>query len=188
MAPLDVDPVLFTKARSAYELGRARHALLGAWPVPLAVLAALRWNSSFAWLVTLGTLLLVTVVVLRWRGQELGRAVTPGLIAGIAPLLIPALTFHCVGGCVDCCAPSGISWCQASCLGAGVLAGAFVGFRAAQFGAGRPRFLLAALAVTAATGTLGCLLGGALGVAGMVAGIAAGTLPVLLLFPRVSTH
>ena len=65
-----------------------------------------------------------------------------------------------------------------------MIAGALVGFRAARAGEGGLRFGLAAVAVAATTGAMGCFVGGALGVAGMLAGLAIGAVPVFALVPR----
>jgi hypothetical protein len=48
------------------------------------------------------------------------------------------------------------------------------------------RFLLSGVTVAAVTGTMGCLLGGAIGVTGMFVGFAAGAIPVLTLLPRAA--
>jgi hypothetical protein len=127
MEPLDTLDTLARRARVAYERARLRHALLDAWPVPLAAVLASRLGSSASWVATLALLLFVAAVALRWRGRELGRGVPFGLLAGIAPLLAPAITLQCVQG---------------------------------------------------------CSLGGAVGVTGMVVGLAAAAIPILTLVPR----
>jgi hypothetical protein len=154
--------------------------------VLLAVLIALRQGSSTAWVATIGAGLLVGVVVLRWRGRELGRGVYPGIAAGIAPLILPSLTVECVGACTSACTPHFGMWCQVSCIAGGLAAGAFVGLRAAHVGPGWLRFLLSGIAVAAATGAMGCLLGGGFGVAGMLVGFGVGAVPVVMMWPRAA--
>ena len=187
MGQRDLSGAVAARARGAYERGRLRDAIVAAWPVLLAILIALRLGHSIAWIAAIGTALLVAVVALRWRGREIGRGVGPGLMAGIAPLIIPALTVNTLNTCsAVSCADNCALWCRLSCVGAGIVAGALVGFRAANVGPGWLRFLVSAIAVAAATGAMGCLLGGSVGVAGMLLGFAAGAIPVVALLPRTA--
>lgn len=183
----DLTASVAARARAAYERGRMRDAIVAAWPVLIAVLVALRLGHSVAWVATIGAGLFVAVVLFRWRGQEIGRGVGPGLTAGIAPLIIPALTVNSMNACsMASCAADCAMWCRVSCVGAGIIAGAVVGFRSAHVGPGWLRFLLSGVAIAAATGAMGCVLGGGMGVLGMLLGFAAGAIPVVALMPRAA--
>ena len=173
-------PVLRARARRVYETARFRGAVLGAWPVPVAALLGLRLGCSHAHVLPLATPLLFASIALLWIGRDYGRGVLPGMLAGLAPLVLPGLTMSCTDGC----SPEAMLWCRASCVTGGLLAGAIVGWRAAQFGHGSVRFAMVAAGVAMTTGAIGCLMGGAVGVAGMVLGFALGAVPALLLVPR----
>jgi len=168
------------RARQAYELARLRHAILSAWPVPLAGWLAHRLGASEQHVLALAVPLAVAAVAMMWRGGAVGRAVPPGLAAGIAPLILPGLAMNCASACSASCA----TWCATSCVAGGIVAGGIVGFRTARFGDGWWRFGIAAAAIAATTGAMGCFVGGAVGVVGMLAGFAFGAVPVLALVPR----
>jgi len=59
-----------------------------------------------------------------------------------------------------------------------------VGYRAARVGENGWLYGLTAAAIAAATGAMGCVLGGALGVTGMLGGMALGAVPLLALVPK----
>jgi hypothetical protein len=171
---------LAERARFAYEVGRLRRAIVRAWPIPLAALLAVRLGSTAAHVFALAVPLSVAAILLVWKGGVAGRAVAPGLAAGTAPLVLPGFAMDCAVACMASCQ----TWSTVSCVGAGVLAGAFVGYRAARVGDGGAAFTAVAAAIAATTGAMGCLVGGAVGVMGMLAGLAIGAIPVLALVPR----
>ena len=104
------------------------------------------------------------------------RAVRIGVLAGLPafalPLLVRSLGLVGLGeASLDPCLP-------ASFL-SGVLAGVVVSVRAVDEKY-HLSFWLAAVATTAVTGTLGCSVAGSAGVMGLMAGVVAGTAPVVL--------
>ena len=176
-----VEAGLATRARRAYELGRARTALRYAPIVAVAALAAMSCGRPAGLSCALGAALFLLTGALCFLGGIGGRAVVAGLLAGCAPLALPLLTrtlgYACLG---DRCA----SLCMPACVVGGIAAGAVVGLLSARW-IDTPRdelgFAASALAVAALTGCLGCTLAGAAGVLGMLAGVAAGSAPVLIL-------
>jgi hypothetical protein len=170
---------LEARARHAYEWGRAWHGLRAAVTVlPLVVLSSLGCGRSTA-TIAFGAALFGVVTTLRWRGEAAGRAVVPGMLAGVLPLVAPIaakLSGHCCLG-LSC----GVF--MSACLGGGALCGALVGWRLGRRGAGS-RELALTLVVAGLTGAMGCVSGGLSGVLGMVAGIVLGAAPGLLLVRR----
>src|SRR5687767_13965737 len=87
------------RARRAYELGRLRAALpvLG-WVAPMIVVSVAGcgpvWGAAVG-----GGLLAALCVGFKWRGQELARAVEPGLVGGMVPLSLPLVLEVTGHGC-----------------------------------------------------------------------------------------
>lgn len=172
--------LLMRRARFAYEAARLRRAIVRAWPVPVAALLAVRLGASNDHVLALAVPLAIAAIALVWKGGITGRAVAPGLAAGIAPLILPGLATDCALACSASCE----LWCRVSCVSGGVLAGGFVGFLAARLSDGGWRFGATAAAIAATTGAMGCFMGGATGVTGMLFGLAVGAVPVYALVPR----
>src|SRR5262245_50078837 len=83
------DAELRALSRRAYEGGRLRGALrTGVWVLPLAATAVLPCQTGVTGCALTGALFAV-VVALLWRGQTAGRAVMPGLMAGLVALALP---------------------------------------------------------------------------------------------------
>jgi hypothetical protein len=168
------------RARRAYELGRIRNAL----PVLALIVPATALSLSCCPLpgasLVCGGLLSALCVGLLWYGRAPGRAVWPGLATGLLPFLTP-LALHATG---HACAPGDCALMPAACVSAGLLAGALLGFVLTRFPENRRPSLFAAAVVAALAGSLGCVLMGASGVAGMSAGLVAGAAPVLLVLRR----
>jgi hypothetical protein len=163
-----------------YELGRARWAsriLLVVLPLLVAALVVGRPAPLVA---GLGGLLGATAFVLAMVHDRYARAVRTGVLAALPTLLIPVLmrALHVlpVGAGLDPCIP-------ASFL-SGIVAGWVVSRRVSEETKGLS-FWTAAVLVTALTGTLGCSVAGGSGVVGLMAGVVAGSAPVLL---RVAMH
>jgi hypothetical protein len=176
------DLALARRARLAYESARLRRAIVRAWPVPIAAWLAVRLGTSPSHAAVLAVALGVAAIVLVWRGGVSGRAVAPGLAAGTAPLVAPGLAMNCAVACSASCQ----TWCATSCVVAGILAGSLIGYRASREGHGGWQFAATAVAIAATTGAMGCAMAGAMGVTGMLIGLAAGTVPVFALVPRRS--
>jgi len=142
--------------------------------LPLLV-AALLFGRPAPLVATLGGLLAASAFGLAMVHDRYARAVRTGVLAGLPTLLIPLLirVLHVlpVGGGVDPCIP-------ASFL-SGIVAGWVVSSRATEE-TKRLSFWIAAVLATALTGTLGCSVAGGSGVVGLMAGVVAGSAPVLL--------
>jgi len=164
------------RMRAIFELGRlAWAARMLVVIVPLLFVA--RWigrPASLLWPV--GGALTLLAFGLAFVHLRYQRAAVAGIAAGLPALLLPWI-FRiagevCVGGkCFDPCLPS--------CLLTGAIAGGLVAMRAVK----EERhwsFWLAALAVAALLGTLGCSVAGGAGVLGLLGGVAAGSAPVLV--------
>jgi hypothetical protein len=155
-------------ARRAYELGRLGAAVRGAaWVTPFVGLTFLVHGPAPLTLV-LGAVLYATCGVLLWRGLHFGRAVGTGLLAGAVPLVVP-MAFRSTGAC--CVAGACWSTCMVACILGGLVAGSFIGARAAAQESSRGAFGLAAAAVAGLAGSLGCVAVGLGGVLGMAAAV-----------------
>lgn len=157
---------LATRARRASELGRLRAALRIGWLPVLLGACSLSSGGELASCVAVTSLLLLTVVALRWWRRSAALAARHGLAMGLVPLAAGLLA--CAAGARAGCAPGSIeaSWL---CVIAGAVAGAGVTLLAARRqGALAP--WLAATTVASLTGALGCL---ALGLGGLLAMLAA---------------
>lgn len=174
MAPI-TEQGLARRGRWIYELGRARWAsrmLLVVLPLLVAALLVGRPASLVA---GLGGLLGATAFALAMVHDRYARAVRTGVLAGLPTLLIPVLVraLHLlpVGAGVDPCIPASFV--------SGILAGWVVSRRASEE-TKRLSFWIAAVLATALTGTLGCSVAGGSGVVGLMAGVVAGSAPVLV--------
>jgi hypothetical protein len=126
----------------------------------------------------LGGLLTLLCLGLGWWGRQWDRAVTPGLLAGLFPLLLPFV----VSGAGHICYSFGCrAFCFMTCVGGGLGAGAVLAFAALRRSEGHERFLLASGLVATLCGSLGSVLYGLSGVLGLVAGLALISMPVLVL-------
>jgi hypothetical protein len=168
--------LLRARARRAYELHRAGDALRLATVVIVAAAAALACGRPAPLVCAVCVPAFPLVAFLSWRGGVEGRAMAPALGAGLAALALP-LAVRMVGhACVgDAC----MTLCQPACIVAGAAAGAYIGLRAAREDE-QLRYAVAALAVAALLGALGCSLVGGVGVLGMLAGAVGAGTPVLV--------
>lgn len=163
------------RGRRAYEQARLRLGVrAGLLALPLTALSLL-FAEAPSMSLSAGALLAATVGFLRFSGNELERAIVPGLLAGSPPLLLPMLlrksAWCCVGGM---CAPL----CLAACIAGGMLAGAAIGLLSAREAQRRSAFVFAAGTVATLTGTLGCAAGGVSGMAAMLVALLATSGPV----------
>jgi DNA-directed RNA polymerase specialized sigma24 family protein len=174
--PGEPDLRLEARAGRAYELGRLRAALRLAPLVLAAAGAAIVCGRPLAVTCALAVALLLLSVGLAYAGGSAGRAVSPGLLAGAAPLAAPLLMATVGHACFGpVCASLGLP----ACILGGSLAGVFLARTTARRDADL-LFVLAALAVAAMTGSLGCTIAGVAGVLGMLAGVVVGGAPVLV--------
>ncbi|WNG38726.1 hypothetical protein F0U60_37845 [Archangium minus] len=167
------------RARWAYEWGRLRAAVPGAMPaVGLTFLVLLLEHRLKPSVLLVGGLLVLGCLGLGWWGRQWGRAVAPGLLAGLIPLLLPFL----VRGAGHVCYSSGCrAFCLMTCVVGGLAAGAFLSLASLRIQEGRERFILTSGAVASLCGALSCILYGLSGVLGLVAGLALVSTPVLIL-------
>ena len=161
-------------ARAAFERAHLVAALRGlAISAAVAVLAiGLHRTDDTTWLV--GGSLAITLGVLGWRGGAWRRGAFAGVLAGLPPLIVPAIIVAAGNGghCASCA--DGASWtCLLACFGTSSLVGMFVGHRAST-DASPPRFATAAIASAALTGLLGCGTTGLGGAIGVIAWLVAG--------------
>lgn len=184
MAPKLTSDDLRERARRAYEHGRLRTALLGS--LPLLAIAAIAGLIEHQWaLVAIsGSLLFAASAWFRWRGLGLGRGVLPGVLAGVVPFVaIHAARYagHVCSGAVC------FSWCIPACAMGGVVAGLVIARVARASGTTISTWASAGV-MAALTGSLACACVGVFGIAGLVAGLLVGSIP-LALRPHVSsTH
>jgi hypothetical protein len=172
--PID-NAALQAKARAAYEAGRVRQALASLLLVMPLVACSLYICGTPAVSLSVGALVAAVVVVLDWRGQELGRGARLGLMAGVAGFVLPVV-FHATGWCCRLGIEQGI------CVASGVAAGLIVATRLKTVARERALRLAASAGVVAAlTGALGCAFLGVGGVLGVAGGVLAVTMPAVLL-------
>jgi hypothetical protein len=142
------------------------------WGLVLCAVA-LRSNAGASTL-ALGAAFTALLVGYGWWGGVPGRAVVPGVLGGVMPLLVPPLVV--ASGHV--CASGGRAFCLLACVGGGVLAGLLItraasGSPVGERGrGGRARH---------ACGALTCVLYGMSGVIGLMTGLALASAPGLVL-------
>jgi hypothetical protein len=174
MASFEIaEDALRQAARRAYEIGRLQSALTrGAAAGLLALPGFLLCQRSSLAAICLGGFALV--VAAAWvRGEGWAEGARAGAIAGIVPCLLPA-AIAAAGGDYCAAAFAGIPW---SCGLGGVAAGALLGLRH-RTASGLPFWASAVVALGFAA-SLGCLPAGAMGFAGLAAGVLAGGAPAL---------
>ena len=167
---------LAARARRAYELGRlgfAARVLM--YVVPIVALAFMSAAPATMGMVGIAGFLGIFAVGMIWYGGAPGRAVGPGLLAGMIPLVVSivlrATDYCCMGGA---CSPL----CLPVCMSAGLVAGIGVGLRASEETEGRSGFALSGVLFAALTGALGCVGMGLWVVGGMAAALALASAPL----------
>jgi hypothetical protein len=180
MAANELTLALEARARRAYEWGRLRWSLRPAPLILAAAAVALACGRPLSLTFALAGVLLPLAATLSFAGGAGGRAVMPGMLAGVVALACPVL-MHTLGHV--CLGPSCMMLALPACIVGGAAAGVLIASRAAQEENGG-HFLVAAVVVAGLMGALGCSLAGAAGVAGMLAGTVAAGAPVLLAFRR----
>jgi hypothetical protein len=171
-----------SRAKNAYEWGRAQMALTHALIAFPAMLIALISPASRVHIAACGGALFCVVAIFSFLGGTQGRSVMPGLLAGFLPLVVPAILRTLGHGCtgMECCLTGRCPTCLVACVGSGLVAGAVIGI-ATLSESRRPWTLLGSAALIAITaGSLGCLVAGVSGIVGMVAGTIASATPILV--------
>jgi hypothetical protein len=175
MVPRDLSGIE-RRARRAYELSRLRRAV--ALAAPLVVLA-----GGAAWIgdrplatAVAGLVLYLLGSLFLWRGQYAGRAVLPGVGAGIIPMAFAlaarAFGHVCTG---DMC----VSLCVPACATGGFLAGVVISYFARRTTT-EARSWACAGSLALLTGALGCSCVGYGGVAGLLSGLLITAVPALV--------
>jgi hypothetical protein len=173
MATIDANR-LERAARRRYELRRLSDALLAAVPIALIGACAAWFARRPASTVSFAIVTVLAASFLFWWGRAPRRAVLPGVVAGVLPLVLSLTAngmHHCASGqCSSMCVPA--------CVAGGLLAGFGVSTVGLRRRAGW-EFWLAGSALALATGSMGCACIGFSGVVGLAAGYAVGLGPGL---------
>ena len=158
-------------ARRAYERGRLRGALRrGALAGTFAVPGFVACGQS-SWAVACLVGFVLVVIAARVRGGDVDDGARAGAIAGVLPCLLPAAVRAFDPELCLRLSGNGLWLCALGGAAAGVVLAVV-----ARRGTG-PAFWTAALAATGFAGSIGCLPAGALGFAGLAAGLIAGGAP-----------
>ena len=161
--------LLLKRARSAYEWSRLRRGLRVACLVAPMMAVSLTGCGRPSMAVLLGVVLAATATALVWRGGTAGRAVVPGLVAGIASLVLPMVA---APGCALIGRGDTAHYCFLACIVGGLASGGVVAWFASRVHDDRGAFIFVAGAIAALAGSLGCVIVGLGGIAAMVVGVA----------------
>lgn len=171
----DFDDVV-RRTRLAYEWGRAKRAIFGAVPALILMGGAAVLGDTPRWALAFGGALFLVSCAMLWYGRDPQRAVLPGLVAGILPLVLVLASRHLGHFC------TGAS-CTTLCIQACTIGGMLAGFGVASAGnASRAGlgFWVAASAIAILTGAMACSCLGIAGIVGLSVGFGVGAVPALL--------
>ena len=163
------------RTRVRYEWSRVKRAAIGLAPLLVVVAVATAVARRPAMTGAFGFAAFISGATLLWYGRDPQRAVLPGVLAGLVPLVLAlcANRLHfCTGGAC-------VSWCMPACS----LGGLVSGFLVARVGSQRraaPSFWLASSALALLVGAMGCACVGYAGLAGLALGFGVGVMPGLL--------
>jgi hypothetical protein len=163
------------RTRIRYEWARLKRALLGLAPLLLVVAVAAAVARRPALTGAFGLAAFVSGAALLWYGRDPQRAVLPGVLSGLVPLMLAL----CANRLHFCSGGACISWCMPACSLGGLVAGFLVARSGNRRRAG-PSFWLASSALALLTGAMGCACVGYSGLAGLALGFAVGVTPGLL--------
>jgi len=173
------------RARGAYERAHVLAAMRGlAIAAAITALAIGLHRTTHATFI-IAAALAATLATLGWRGGAWRRGALGGVIAGLPPLLAPAVVFafNHGGHCPDCQMQPTLA-CMLACFGTSSLVGIFVGRVAARDPSPR-RYAAGSIAAAILTGLLGCATTGFSGALGIVVGLVAGSVTGwVMLYPR----
>lgn len=167
-------------ARRSYERGRATRAAMFAAPLTATALLAVCLGTRPSLAVGLGVALLASSWFFLWRGQSFGRAVFPGVLAGLMPLGL-ALAARSYGHV--CTGSECVSLCVPACTSGGLLAGLLIA-RAGRHVSSKVTFFGSASLVAGLIGALGCSCVGAGGILGLAMGLVITLVPASVLRPQ----
>jgi len=174
---MNPDDQLLKRVQSAYERGRLRRGLRAACLVAPMVLVSLDCCGKTSYTVALGVALTTLTVTLIWRGGIAGRAVVPGLVAGIASLVLPAVAGSSCGLLGE---GSSARYCLMACVLGGLASGAMVAYFASRVRVDKGAFVFVAGATAALAGSLGCVILGLGGIVSMVVGLTLVSVPAAM--------
>ena len=163
------------RVRLTYEFSRLRRAALGMVPVLGIVAVATLFTHRPASAMAFGAAAVLAGLTMLWFGREPQKAVLPGIVAGIVPLV-----FALSANYVHSCGMHGCStWCVPACALGGVVSGLVVAGMGNQRRAG-PMFWISASSLALLIGAMGCSCVGYTGLGGLALGFVSGTVPGLL--------
>ncbi len=168
------------RAERAYEIGRARRAATLSVPLLAFAVVAVCLGARPLAACCVGVMLLGVAWFCLWRGQTLGRAVFPGVVAGLVPLALAVGAQSCGHVCTG---TQCVSLCIPACTIGGVVAGLLIA-RSSRHVSSRGAFLAGASAIAILVGSLGCACVGYGGVAGLAVGLAFTLVPASLIPQR----
>ncbi len=171
------EALLLRRVRATYEWSRWRRGLRAACMVAPMVVASLGFCGNVRLTLTLGVALAVTSAALVWRGGTAGKAVVPGLVAGLVSLAVPTLLSP---ACALADGPHGIRYCLLACTAGGLASGGVVAHFASRRIEDAGTFVAVAGSIAAVGGALGCMIVGLAGIASMLVGLGAVSLPAAL--------
>lgn len=170
MASADL-PQLRRRARWGYERTRLREAVLGVMPIAAVVLLVAAVGRRPPLTLAVGAAAALWGALLLWYGRGPQKAVLPGFVAGLVPLILVLAANHVhMCGADEC-----TSLCMYACAIGGLGAGLGVSVVAYRRGAGLG-FWLSASGMALLTGAVACASVGHGGIAGVVLGFGAGAL------------
>lgn len=179
--PAELDPRTMRRARAAYELSRAKRALLYALPAlgfSALLLAEGAAPTEPRVLASVG--LYLSAVLALFLGQGAGAAVVPSLLLGLVPFTIVRVAESAGHVCLgEAC----VSWCLPACLLGGLAGGALVGARGRRE-TDRLGYALTATTMVFLAGAVGCRCAGNAGLAGLALGAVLGSAVPLLVARR----
>jgi len=177
------------RARRAYERARGLEGARAAWPVIALVPLALALHGPATARATgvAGALLAIVLAITAWRGGAWRRGALPGVLAGLPLFLAPSVLLPERASCGAACLHGGASWlgCFAGCGVAAIAAGLVVAALARRDRAPLA-YAASALLTAALVASMTCTTVGAAGVIGALAGLAAGSAPVMASTRRAS--
>jgi hypothetical protein len=171
-----IESALEAEARRSYEWGRLVWGSKRA--VVVTALSGLALLSCTNLAATAGCVVLLALLVtaLLWRGQEFAEGVRPGLLAGLVPFVLP-LASQASG---YFCSATVCLVLPTVCVAVGIVGGAALGVQGRRPFLAHLGFWISAFSVTAAFGSVGCLMAGLAGIAGLAVGLLVGAAPVLV--------
>ncbi|HEY0482795.1 MAG TPA: hypothetical protein VGD37_34980 [Kofleriaceae bacterium] len=176
MTAPDPQRALLVRVHAAYERGRLFRALAIAATVGPMVLASFAGCGQPSRSIVLGGLLATVVTIVHWRGGAAARAVAPGLVAGVGSLAFTLVVCRVLEHVAV-----RAELALLACMLAGLATGAAVTVAARR--SNEPGlFAIAAGAIAALGGALGCLSAGFGGVVALAVGVIASTPIGLLAF------